>query len=40
MDGLCIDGTLKGERLIPVQAYNEFWHSWQTFHKNVKKYVE
>ena len=36
MDGLCIDGTLKGERLVPVQAYNEFWHSWQTFHKNVK----
>jgi len=33
MDGLCIDGSLKGKRLLPVQSYNEFWHSWQTFHK-------
>ncbi|HEV8084678.1 MAG TPA: DUF3179 domain-containing (seleno)protein [Chitinophagaceae bacterium] len=40
MDGLCIAGTLKGERLVPVQAYNEFWHSWQTFHRNAEKYVE
>ncbi len=40
MDGLCIEGTLKGERLVPVQAYNEFWHSWQTFHRNAEKYVE
>ena len=40
MDGLCIDGTLKGERLVPVQAYNEFWHSWQTFHRNAEKYAE
>lgn len=40
MDGLCIAGTLKGERLVPVQAYNEFWHSWQTFHRSSEKYVE
>jgi hypothetical protein len=39
MDGLCTDGSLKGKRLQPVQAYNEFWHSWQTFHKNAKIYV-
>ena len=39
MDGLCIDGSLKGKRLVPVQSYNEFWHSWQTFHKNAKVYV-
>ena len=32
MDGLCIAGTLKGKRLQPVQSYNEFWHSWQSFH--------
>ena len=39
MDGLCIGGPLKGKRLVPVQSYNEFWHSWQTFHKNAKIYV-
>jgi Protein of unknown function (DUF3179) len=39
MDGLCIDGPLKGKRLTRVQAYNEFWHSWQTFQVNAKKYV-
>jgi hypothetical protein len=39
MDGLCIAGPLKGKRLVPVQAYNEFWHSWQTFHQNGKLYL-
>ena len=38
MDGLCIDGTMKGARLIPVQAYNEFWHSWNTFHPKTVAY--
>ena len=31
-DGLCTDGPLKGRQLLPVQASQEFWHSWQTFH--------
>jgi hypothetical protein len=31
-DGTCIDGPLKGQQLAPVQAYQEFWHSWRTFH--------
>jgi Protein of unknown function (DUF3179) len=39
MDGLCIGGLLKGQRLTRLQAYNEFWHSWETFQVNVKKYV-
>jgi hypothetical protein len=30
--GECIEGTLKGTKLVPMQAYQEFWHSWQTFH--------
>src|ERR1017187_972331 len=38
MDAIWIDGTLKGERLNPVQAYQEFWHSWSTFHPNTTKY--
>ncbi len=36
-DGVCIDGPLKGERLKPVQSYQEFWHSWSTFHPNTMK---
>lgn len=39
IDGLCIDGSLKGKKLMPVQSYNEFWHSWQTFHKDGKVHV-
>lgn len=39
MDGLCIDGSLKGKRLLPVRSYNEFWHAWRTFHKEAKIYV-
>jgi hypothetical protein len=38
MDGVCIDGTLKGEKLVPVQAYNEFWHSWSNFHPLTRRY--
>jgi len=40
MDGICIAGPYKGIKLVPVQAYNEFWHSWKTFHNKVEKYVE
>ena len=36
MDGICIEGLLKGEKLVRVQAYNEFWHSWQMFQKNAE----
>lgn len=32
LDGSCTDGPLKGAQLQPVQAYQEFWHSWRTFH--------
>jgi hypothetical protein len=38
MDGVCIAGTMKGEKLNPVQSYQEFWHSWNTFHPNTIKY--
>ncbi|MBC7827924.1 MAG: DUF3179 domain-containing protein [Chitinophagaceae bacterium] len=33
LSGESIDGVNKGEKLRRVQAYQEFWHSWQTFHK-------
>lgn len=39
MDGLCIDGPLKGQQLTSVQAYNEFWHAWERFEPNTKKHT-
>ena len=38
MDGICIAGAMKGERMSMVQSYQEFWHSWSTFHPNTTKY--
>lgn len=37
-DGLCTGGPLKGQQLATVQAYQEFWHSWQTFHPATLQY--
>jgi hypothetical protein len=37
-DGICTEGILKGQQLHSVQASQEFWHSWQTFHPNTKKF--
>jgi hypothetical protein len=39
MNGECIEGEFKGSQLSPVQAYQEFWHSWQTFHPTTTKYT-
>jgi hypothetical protein len=36
--GKCIDGQLKNSILTPIQSYQEFWHSWQTFHPNTTVY--
>jgi hypothetical protein len=36
-DGKCISGPLAGQQLKIIQAYQEFWHSWQTFHPETKK---
>ena len=37
-DGLCIEGPLKGQQLEDVPAFQEFWHSWRTFHPATTKY--
>jgi hypothetical protein len=37
-DGLCIQGSYNGQRLTNVQASQEFWHSWQSFHPNSMVY--
>jgi hypothetical protein len=36
--GVCINGPLKGQSLKPVQAYQEFWHSWKNFHPNTRAF--
>jgi hypothetical protein len=39
IDGKCVEGSLKGKQLKSVQAYNEFWHAWQQFEPNTRRYV-
>ncbi len=36
--GQCEDGPLKGVRLKYIQAYQEYWHSWRTFHPATSQY--
>ena len=38
MNGICTEGNLKGSRLITVQSYQEFWHSWKYFHPSTSLY--
>ena len=38
LNGTCTSGLLQGNRLQHVQAYQEFWHSWESFHPNTTKY--
>jgi len=38
MNGECVGGELKGSRLTPIQAYQEFWHSWESFHPGTTRY--
>ncbi len=36
----CLKDTLlnRSFKLTPLQSYQEFWHSWKTFHPGTKKY--
>jgi hypothetical protein len=36
--GAAISGTLAGQQLTAVRAYQEFWHSWQSFHPKTDKH--
>ena len=29
--GRCVEGKYQGRELTSVDAYQEFWHSWNTF---------
>ena len=37
--GQCVAGVLQGQMLKPLQSYQEYWHSWQTFHTQTSKYT-
>lgn len=36
--GESTDGPLKGTTLPVIQSYQEFWHSWRTFHPKTSQY--
>ena len=38
VDGKCVSGPLKDEQLQTMQSYQEFWHSWQQFHPQTRRY--
>jgi Protein of unknown function (DUF3179) len=37
--GECFSGKLAGRKLAPVQAYQEYWHSWKTFHPSTATWI-
>lgn len=37
--GVAVAGKLVGQQLVPVRAYQEFWHSWRSFHPATAKYL-
>ena len=38
LDGICIDGKLKGLSLTPIASYQEYLHSWEYFHPKSIRY--
>jgi hypothetical protein len=38
LNGRCLKGSLQGATLIPMQSYQEFWHSWRTFRPHTTRY--
>jgi hypothetical protein len=40
LQGDCISGLLKGTKLEPLAAYQEFWHSWKQFHPFTTTYKQ
>lgn len=39
MAGECVDGQLRGTKLESISAYQEYWHSWKTFHPQTDQYL-
>ncbi len=38
-NGVCREGELHTKQLTPVQSYQEYWHSWESFHPNTTRYL-
>jgi hypothetical protein len=38
-NGKCTNGVYKDSSLKSIQSYQEFWHSWKTFHPNTTQYL-
>lgn len=38
-EGECTQGRLRGTRLEKIPAHQEYWHSWQNFHKNTSRWM-
>ena len=38
LNGKCMSGQLKNAELPRIQSYQEYWHSWQTFHPQTTQY--
>ncbi|MCS6975011.1 MAG: DUF3179 domain-containing protein [Cyclobacteriaceae bacterium] len=38
--GKSTEGALQGTILKPVQAHQEYWHSWRTFHPSTTRYPQ
>ncbi len=36
--GECVAGVLQGSKLQVLQSYQEFWHSWRTFHPQTTRF--
>jgi hypothetical protein len=37
-NGRCLEGSWQGASLNTIQSYQEYWHSWKTFHPNTSQY--
>lgn len=37
-NGRCVEGRLQGSQLMYIQSYQEFWHSWRTFHPHTLRF--
>jgi len=37
-NGKCIEGPFQDSQLVPIQSYQEYWHSWRTFQPNTTRY--
>jgi hypothetical protein len=39
LSGKCKEGNLREKQLLPIPSYQEYWHSWRTFHPKTSRYI-